>query len=362
MSAGASWPTSFQERLLVAALASPEEAATAWSGMPPEFSLDVLEPGSFELLPLVYRNLSEVGSDDARLPRLKGIYRRSWVKNNLLLERVREIAAVFAEADLPALFLEGPTFANRYYPDLGLRPTSTIHLLVHPSDGLRAVSRLGRVRWTARAESSVYPGWRILFDDGGNICVLRTSLAFDFVDADESIWSAAGEAEGGEARVHMPNPTDALLSVLVSGARLSPSPRTQWIADAAMLLRVQEIDWERLCALGVAGGQTSRLRATLGYLRRLPIGPIPAEVFELLVRAQPLRRERLVYRLVSGAPPRLAGSAEVLAEHLVATRDESALRTMASLAGRLRERWGLKHSWQIPAAATRRARRWKRES
>lgn len=361
MSARASWPTSFQERLLVAALASPREAASAWSGMPSEFSLDVLEPGSFELLPLVYRNLSEAGSDDVRLPRLKGIYRRSWVKNNLLLERVREIAAVFAEADLPALFLEGPTFANRYYPDLGLRPTSTIHLLVHPSDGLRAVSRLGRVGWTARAASSVYPGWRALFDDGGNICVLRTSLAFDFVDAGESIWSAADESEAGEARVHMPNPTDALLSVLVSGARLSPSPRTQWIADAAMLHRVHEIDWERLCALGAAGAQTSRLRATLGYLRGLPIA-IPAEVFELLARARPSRRERLVYGLVSGAPPRLAGAAEVLAEHLVATRDESALRATAGLAGRLRERWGLKHSWQIPAAVGRRARRQKGES
>ena len=84
-------PTGLQEQLLLVALGDPDSAAEAWKSLPASFSLDDLEPGSFELLPLVYRNVAQTDPADPLLPRLKGIYRRSWVKNNLLLGRTSEI-------------------------------------------------------------------------------------------------------------------------------------------------------------------------------------------------------------------------------------------------------------------------------
>src|SRR5439155_15549659 len=101
-------PTGLQEQLLLVALGDPDSAAGAWKSLPASFSLDDLEPGSFELLPLVYRNVSQTNPADPLLPRLKGIYRRSWVKNNLLLGRTSEIAETLQTVSVPALFLEGP--------------------------------------------------------------------------------------------------------------------------------------------------------------------------------------------------------------------------------------------------------------
>ena len=167
------------------------------------------------------------------------------------------------------------------------------------------------------------PRLALLFDDGANICVLRTTLAFDFVAADTPAWSdtplweAAVEQEAAGATVRVPAPTDALLAVCVAGLRCGPLPRTQWIADAAMLLRTAEVDWDRLLEIGVGRGQTVRLRAALAYLRRLPVPEVPAHVVARLAMVRPSHRERLVFALASGSIP-LEGLSEAVAERLVA--------------------------------------------
>src|SRR5436190_11401139 len=75
-------PTPIQRRLLRVALGDPDRAAEAWESVRESFTLDELERGSFELMPLVYQNIAQTCPDEPLLPRLKGIYRRSWVKNN----------------------------------------------------------------------------------------------------------------------------------------------------------------------------------------------------------------------------------------------------------------------------------------
>jgi putative nucleotidyltransferase-like protein len=350
-----------QEQLLVAALGDPSESVRAWRGVQPEFSLDELEPGSFELLPLVYRNLSSSGYEDALLPRLKGIYRRTWVKNNLLLERTRDIAEALRETGIRALFLEGAALALRYYPDLGLRPTSFIHLLVTEAEEAKAFMQLQRAGWSDRPDSGAHAGWRFLFDGGGNICVLRTSVAFDFVAPEDRaltpapLWEAAERQEVAGTEILVPTPTAALLGIVVSGARLGPVPSTQWLADAAMVLRGHEIDWERLLQVGIARGQALRLRHVFDYLLQLPVPDPPRDVRVRLDGAPVTRRQRLIYALSSGSFRGLGGVQETVAEHLAATGHESLARTAATFPGRLRDRWGLEHSWQLPFAAGRRA-------
>jgi hypothetical protein len=355
------WPTGTQERLLVAALGDPSDSADAWRGLPASFSLDELEPGSFELMPLVYRNLSSSGCEDVLLPRLKGIYRRAWVKNNLLLERTRDLVEALRAAGIAVLVLEGAALAQRYYPDLGLRPTSLLHLLVRRDDEAGALQGLRSAGWAPRAGGGAYPGWRFLFDGGGNICVLRAQVAFDFVSAedpalsDAPLWEGAERQEVAGAEVLVPNPTDALLEVCVSGARLGPLPRTQWIADAAWVLRRCEIDWERLLRIGLARAQAPRLRDAFDYLRRLPVPDVPQEVLVRLEEAGSTRRERLVYLLSTRSARGLGSMPETIAEHLAATGGASIVSTVTTFPRRLRDKWGLEHSWQLPLAAGRRA-------
>jgi hypothetical protein len=128
---GSFWPSPLQEQLLQVALGNPDGAVATWERLRPGFDLDRLEPGSFVLLPLTYRALVDGGSDEPLLPRLKGIYRSTWVKNNLLVERTRETHEVLAEAGVEPFFVGGVT-VSAYYDDMGLRPTRTP---THPGRG-----------------------------------------------------------------------------------------------------------------------------------------------------------------------------------------------------------------------------------
>lgn len=357
-------PTALQEQLLLAALGDPKSAAQAWKALPDTFSLDDLEPGSFELIPLVYRNLAVGDPADPQLPRLKGIYRRSGVENNLLLGRVSDVAKALRDAEIPALFLEGPTHAVRFYGDLALRPTSSVHVLVAPSDVGTASAKLERRGWTLRPGSGVFPGWRLLFDSAGSICVLRSSLAFDYVGrrderAAESLWDAAESYAVGETEAVVPTPTDALLAACVVGARYGPLPPTQWLTDAVMILRTAEVDWDRIVDLAVTHGQCLRLRSALACLLDLPVA-VPERVSAAhawLAGPRPTRRDRLAFALSSGRLARRNGLLHALGELVAVTAGESLTRTVARIPRYLSARWDVEHRWQLRLAAGRRVLR-----
>jgi len=347
--------------LLLVALSDPDHAAEAWKSVPEGFSLDELERGSFELMPLVYRNLAQTCPDEPILPRLKGIYRRSWVKNNLLLDRTSEIANTLQAAGLPALFLEGPTQAARFYGDLALRPSSAVHVLTTAADATEASKRLENRGWNLRPGSDGYPGWHVLFAANGDICVLRSSLSFDYIGrgdqpAEEPLRRAAEAFEVYGIQVLVPMPTDAFFAACVAGARYGPLPATQWLTDAVMILRSGELDWDRLVELAVAHRQHLRLREALGCLLDLPV-PVPrrvADAYAWLGQWQPTRRDRLAFALSTGTLARRGGLADALAELLATTTGESLARTATRLPAHLCARWGLTHRRQLPLAAGRR--------
>jgi O-antigen/teichoic acid export membrane protein len=355
-------PTSLQRQLLVVALGDPDSAAEAWKSLPGTFRVDDLEAGSFELMPLVYRNLAQAVPDDPLLPRLKGMSRRAWVRNNVLLGTTSEIARTLGDAGVPALFLEGATYATRFYGDLSLRPSSAVHVLVPEPEARVASARLESSGWTRRSGSDAYPGWRVLFDGRGNACILRSSLAPDYVGrgdepAEAPLLRAAEIQRMNDTDLLVPTTADALLAACVAGARYGPLPPTQWLVDAVMILRAGELDWDRLLELAVRHGQLLRLREALGHVLGLGV-PVPRRVATAhawLGDFSPTRRERLVFVLSSGPLGRRGGLPQSLGGLLAATAGESLARTAARLPGHLCARWSVEHSWQLPFAAGRRA-------
>jgi len=347
--------------LLLVALSDPDRAAEAWRAGREGFSLDELERGSFELMPLVYQNIAQTCPDEPLLPRLKGIYRRSWVKNNLLLGATSEIASTLGAAGLPALFLEGPTHAVRFYADLALRPSSAVHVLTAAAHAAEASKRLESQGWSLRPGSDDYPGWRVLFAANGDICVLRSSLSFDYagggdMPAEGPLWQAAEPCDVNATDVLVLMPSDAFLAACVAGARYGPLPPTQWLTDAVMILRSGELEWDRIVDFAVVHRQHLRLRGALGCLLELPI-PVPqrvADAYAWLAQWRPTRRDRLVFALSNGTLARRGGLADALAELLATTSEESLGRTATRLPGHLCARWGVTHRWQLPVAAGRR--------
>jgi hypothetical protein len=362
---GSFWPSPSQRELLEVALGAGEEAEAAWQRLRPTLDLDNLEPGSFALLPLVYQTLVENGSDDSLLPRLKGIYKNTWVRNNLLLERTGETADALGSAGLHPLFLAGTLFAARFYSNLGLRPTASVELLADPDRLDATCDGLGAADWTFRPDITEGPsGPRYFSDDHDNLCVVRTTLAFDFTHTGGSLAAHAPLLEKAEphvlrsgASVLFPATTDALLVAVMLGARRKPTPAITWILDVAMILRNagDRVDWTRLLDLTVARGQTIRLREALAYVSALPAVDVPRPALDRLASERVTRTQRLIYAGAAGSAPQLGALPEIVAAHLAASAGRGSVHAVTTFPASLRTRWGLESSSQLPLAAGRRA-------
>ena len=359
---GTIWPSEEQRLLFTAALGEPAPAAAAWQAMRPDGSIEELEDGSFPLLPLVYRNLSLAGHDDFDLQRLKGIYRRAWVRNNLLVERTESISKALDEKRFRVEFVEGVTLASRFYDELALRPTSLVDILVAREDRRSALAALARIGWGERRDLA--PGGddaSYLFDEQGNACVVQTSLAPDLMSNPASgpetfLWEPGDRHPVGDVAIPVPPPTETLFAVCVGHARVEGVRNLQWIADAKMVLQV-DVDWQRIVALARASGQISRLHDALVCLRDLAGPKPPQEVCNELAATAEGRRQRISYLCSVGAIWGPGALPALVGEHIAGTADRSFLGVVAAFPGFLRRRWNLARTWHVPFAAGKRALR-----
>jgi hypothetical protein len=353
-----------QRTLLQIALGPVDEAISLWQGLQETFVLDELEPGSFDLMALIYRCLSAGEYDDPVVQRLKGIYRREWVRANLLAEHTEEIVATLGGVDVRALYVEGAPLADRFYLERGLRPSWFVDVLVEEQAFLTARKALAGAGWTASAESVIDPADPVALNNADrSVCVLRSSLSYDFVLPDDPVssnrplWESARTFSLRGAEIPVPGPTETLLAVCVSGARVKPIASIQWIVDAVMITRRDEIDFLHLVELARSRGQTLRLREALNYLSTLPETSIPGPVLAELDAAAVSLRERLAYTLAAGSLRAGGSLPEHASRHLAAAANRSLPGAVATFPGYLRRRWGLSHTWDLPFAAGRRIAR-----
>lgn len=355
---GSFWPSRTQELLLRTALGGPVAGPAAWQELRPGFDLTELEIGTFGVLPLAYRTVSCAFPEDPLLPRLKGIYRNSWVRNNLLVEQLGKVVDGFAAAGVQTIVVGSLAAAVRYYAELALRPTVALEFLVEHRDVVACARVLGRLGFSANGPLRPDRGDSIgLQGPDGQVCVLRTAPAVELQGCEETMRASAVEVQVGRSLVRALSPADDLLVACVSGARTRPIRSEQWLVDIAQIVLNPSgaVDWQRLLALAAAHGQALRLRETFRYLASVLEPRVPAEVDALLEELPVAFRDHIAYACAGSAMPSLGMFPQAIGEHLVATRRRSVWAAAATFPGFLAGRWELDHGWQLPLAGARRA-------
>jgi putative nucleotidyltransferase-like protein len=299
------WPTEAQELLLRAALApdAPEgPARAAWADFRSGFDVDHMEDGSYNLMPLLYRRLEAWEPNDPLVLRLKGIYRHTWYRGNVLLDRLREVLECTRTAGLDVLVTGGARLLVDVYEDPGLRPATRIDLVVRHDELERLATALGGAGWTA-AEGTPrrrLPRTTWLLREGDPAVVLQTRLLPHRDRADEhEPWSASTEVTFRDVSLPVPSATDELLRICLGEERQLFWIRLQWLADVKLLLDrpSPRLDWERAIADASAHEATLQLRDALTYAHRVAGAAIPPEALSRLEEARAPRRERLHYHL-----------------------------------------------------------------
>ena len=282
-------PTFEQHHLLRAALlrdaAQVRESFDTWKS---RVALDAIDSGSLRLLPLLYRNLKRLGIDDAMMPRLKGVYRQTWFRNQLILEHGAIALRALDAAGITAIKLKGAALVPIAYDEPALRPMEDFDLLVAREDFSRAVDVLRREGWSFQPALA----------DPEPHFVFQHAVGFRREGGGELDlhWSAMGLPRG----ITKLSNADLLLQVCAHATLLNPyTPPIRWAGDAFLLLSRGEFAWDDLVESARVRGWSLVMRHCLTYLRDGLGVAVPDGVIATLKRQGRLR-ERIALAVRNG--------------------------------------------------------------
>ena len=353
------------------ALFDDDRAAQAWERLRPELDLDRVDWDQHRLLPLVERGLRRSGVHDPDLPRLKGIHRQTWSRNQLLLNRTAPAIGALTEAGIPTMVLKGGALGLRYYDDLGLRPMADLDVLVpfdqavaatdvliglgYQTQPLTRTHQLDHHGRPAAQAGAADPGgearggeidlhWQL------NMALGRPGPPDRWCD---DFWDAAADLEVAGHATKMPGPADLLLHVCVHGAGWSSGARLRWVPDAATVVARAgaALDWDRLVDQAVDRRVVLATRETLGYLAETFEVAVPGDVLRRLRAAPTSRRDELVHRLLTRprpVPGRLGGLPITLGRFVCLTAHDPLPKVATELPAYLGRSWDIERPWQAP--------------
>jgi hypothetical protein len=241
--------TALAADVLTAALHRGERGRSAWgrASSHPDF----LDQAPYHLLPLLYRNLDSLGVDDPALPRLKGVYRNSWYRNQRVFAAGREALERLLASSVEALVLGGLALAAHYYRDRGARPVAAAELLVRPEDVSAAAARLRSGGWEAGErdlERLRVTASSARFVHAERADVILHWYPFRLPVPSAEVWARTTRlALAGDYEWPALEPAIELMRVCATSG-----PERGWLADGLVVARSGEVDWDRFAELAIA--------------------------------------------------------------------------------------------------------------
>ncbi len=362
----ASWkPTPDQELLLRACLLQADTAIDAWNSWKARVDINALDPGSQRLLPLLHHNLrGHVRFEDID-GKLKGAYRETWYKNQLLFHRAARLIERLHEAGIRTLVFKGPSLTVLYYGDLGLRPMNDFDLLVRKEDVVPAIATLKLAGWVPVADICSHSVEFIIgMQNGLGFYNVETRAELDLhwhaffecprEDFDRELWSRSKMVELRGIHTRALDTTDELIYVCLHGSRKNQVPPIRWVADVYTILKTSasKIDWDRIARVAVNERIVLPLKETLTYFQIFAPECVPAHFLRALQR-KPAAMERI--ERWSGEIP-ASKMRKILGLWFYVSRKERTSTIGGKLMGFFRYmqlRWKVDKLWKLPGAALR---------
>lgn len=355
-------PSPTQHLLMKAVLLKGEAALDAWQAWKSAINLNDVDYPSLRLLPMLYQNLKENNApDDPDLQRMKGVYRLSWVQNQLLFRRLSEILRRFEDQGIKTVILKGGALVFGYYHDYGVRPMHDLDIMVK-WDQLNVISEiLGDIGWhqqhicPERLQS--YRRETVFENDAEQEIDIHWHLLREWCmpEHDAAFWTNTTTLPMNDMSMTALNPTYSLMHLCGHGYQWSTLPSLLWIADIHKIITTasDQIEWDPLMLIASRYNLTIPLRNVLAYLADDLETSIPLSVLGQSRQASPSPQERSIHDAFSGNPNTISRVVRKHWFYYAATRHREGKRT--SVIGfihyfclHFQDCWGLKRWWTVP--------------
>jgi hypothetical protein len=326
-------PTADETDLLRACLWSGAPARDAWQRWQrvvgrPEDAIRRDVSGIKSLLPLL--NYSLRRSEAVLTPGLKAVLSSAAMAERMRYETYATICTRACDAlatDVAFLVLRGAALACSVYPEVALRHSHDIDVLIHASDIGRATAALRQAGFRDGAFDTV-TGTVQMVDVSGMPVTLHDRLlryAYYTLPLDE-MWRRARPIDCVGRTVGTLGADDQLVHICGHAANSRSRDGLKWAVDAWFVLdRTDSLDWERLLATVRAGRLALPLATLLHYLASELEARVPTTVLDHLSRAaaespRPAQQVALAsvrtgkrgnFRSMIGATPSLRGQLEI---------------------------------------------------
>jgi hypothetical protein len=297
--------------LLRVCLQPDDQARKAWNRWRATVDFERVDGGSFRLLGLAFRRASAWALDDPVLPRLKGIYRKGWVRNQLVLAGKPALVEAMHQEGILTMLLKGAALIPTVYHDAGARPMDDFDLFVPHRRAKDAMNLL-----LARGWESEFRNREALVDSlhachfrhpkEGNLDLHWHLMHADCrPEADAEFWNGRVPLQWEGIRTFVLQPADQLLHTCEHGPRFNSVPPVRWLADAWKIIHASDsvLDWDRLCRQAAHRQLTLPVRHTLEWLNANIGAAAPAEVLRDLRARRVTFFERIEYRVAQRPMP-----------------------------------------------------------
>ncbi|HEY3117918.1 MAG TPA: nucleotidyltransferase family protein [Chloroflexota bacterium] len=298
--------------LLSAATQPRPVARAAWELWRTPYRLETAAPPSQALFAMLYANLiADLGGPDETL--LKGVYRRTWYGNQLVLAHLKPLLDRLAAQDVATILLNDASLVVGHYPDIGYRTIRCIDILVRVKDWNSSIRSAGEEGWQAEpGKSFVSPTSLSIMTFAGSECLSLRIWANVFAaepreDTEDRIWQEARCVQVNGRPIVTLGPVEQLLCLSAEALRVREPPLFLY-ADARLLVQslTATSDWTRLVWQAQRYEHILPLRNMLGFLQAKLSIALPPWVLPALHKMAISHAELLqYYRACESLPLRL---------------------------------------------------------
>lgn len=348
------WLTSEHELLLRAALQQGKDATDAWDQWKTTVDIEDLDPESYRLLPLLYRNLSVHGIEDSEMVRLKGVYRRRWYENQLLVSKITALLHSFQDAGIKTLILKDVALLLHYYQDDGLHAIDTLDICVRWEDGNAAIGLLNKLGWMLKEKvpDKVISKLSVIsfVDESGKILNLYRHIYWYAEQVETNFGTGAIVTQIKDLSTYVLNPTYQLIQLCHQGTIWHLVPPIRLVADGMIIINSfsGSIDWDVLVADAEKYRLILPLQKMVAILSELLLVPIPDAIIAKVRDLKPSAFELIEYQVSAGKPlPVIKTFIMRYSQYLKSVQSTGSTFKIMGFPRYLQDVWGLDNLWSV---------------